>query len=145
MRLITALILCFFIASTCFGEGRISKIAKGQVAPYDGILLDREAESSIDTKRQSVVKVCELEREIDRKEIIAECAFQKSILSLELESEKTRNKAVLQLKDSEVQRLVTLLGNERKEDYTRWWVAGGFLAGVSLSLGIFKIAVEIRK
>ena len=137
--------MCFFIASTCFGEGRISKIAKGQVAPYDGILLDREAESSIDTKRQSVVKVCELEREIDRKEIIAECAFQKSILSLELESEKTRNKAVLQLKDSEVQRLVTLLGNERKEDYTRWWVAGGFLAGVSLSLGIFKIAVEIRK
>ena len=121
---ITAIILLITLLPTfCFAQGKVANIKKGQTAPFDGILLDKEAEATMAAKRESAVKICEIEKEADEK----------------------KYNGLMALKNAEIKRLEDSLKKTTKPDYTRWWFAGGVLAGIGLSVGIFKIAVEIRQ
>ena len=128
-----------------FGQGKIASIKKGQVAPFSGILLDRKAEATMAAKRESAVKICEIDKNYTIKKLKSECDFNKRILTIQKESDKKKHDALMDLKKAEVKRLEIALKKSQKPDYSRLWFVGGFVAGVGLSVGIFKIAVEIRQ
>lgn len=128
-----------------FGEGKIASIKKGQVAPFSGILLDRKAEATMAAKRESAVKICEIDKNYTIKKLKSECDFNKRILTIQKDSDKKKHDALMDLKKAEVKRLEIALKKSQKPDYSRLWFVGGFVAGVGLSVGIFKIAVEIRQ
>ena len=47
----------------CFANGKIAAIKKGQRAPFGGILLDKSAEATMAAKRESAVKICEMNKD----------------------------------------------------------------------------------
>jgi hypothetical protein len=66
-------------------------------------------------------------------------------MAIEKEADQKKYNSLMALKNAEIKRLQDSLKKTDKTDYTRWWFAGGILAGIGLSVGIFKIAVEIRQ
>ena len=128
-----------------FGQGKIASIKKGQVAPFSGILLDRKAEATMAAKRDSAVKICEIDKNYTIKKLKSECDFNKRILTIQKDSDKKKHDALMDLKKAEVKRLEIALKKSQKPDYSRLWFVGGFVAGVGLSIGIFYAAAQASK
>ena len=145
MKIIALVLLISLLPALCFAQGKVAVIKKGQAAPFDGILMDKEAEATTTAKRESAVKICEIEKDYETKKIKTECEFNKRLLMIEKEAEQKKYNSLMDLKSAEIKRLEDSLKKTDKTDYIRWWFAGGVLAGIGLSVGIFKIAVEIRQ
>jgi len=96
-------------------------------------------------KRESAVKICKIDKNYTIKKLKSECDFNKRILTIQKDSDKKKHDALMDLKKAEVKRLEIALKKSQKPDYSRLWFVGGFVAGIGLSVGIFKIAVEIRQ
>ena len=145
MRITAIILLIILLPALCFANGKVAAIKKGQKAPFDGILLDKKAEATITAKRESAVKICEIDKNYTIKKLKSECDFNKRILTIEKEAAEKKYNGLMALKNAEIKRLEDSLKKTTKPDYTHWWFAGGVLAGIGLSVGIFKIAVEIRQ
>jgi len=141
----TIILLITLLPAFCFASGKIAAIKKGQKAPYDGILLDKTAEATITAKRESAVKICEIDKNYTVKKLKTECNFNKRLLTIEKEADKKRYNNLMALKNAEVKRLETTLKKLQKPDYSKLWFVGGFVAGVSLSIGIFYTAAQASR
>jgi hypothetical protein len=144
-KLLVVFVSLLLLPCIALGQGKIASIKKGQVAPFSGILLDRKAEATMAAKRESAVKICEIDKNYTIKKLKSECDFNKRILTIQKDSDKKKHNALMDLKKAEVKRLEIALKKSQKPDYSRLWFVGGFVAGIGLSVGIFKIAVEIRQ
>ena len=145
MRAIAIILLITFIPAFCFANGKISAIKKGQRAPFSGILLDKRAEATITAKRESAVKICEMNKDFSIKKITAECNFEKRLITIERDAGKKKFDELMRLKNAEVKRLEEVVKKSQKPDYTKLWFIGGFVAGVGLSIGIFYAAAQASK
>jgi hypothetical protein len=144
-KLLIVFVSLLLLPCIALGQGKIASIKKGQVAPFSGILLDRKAEATMAAKRESAVKICKIDKNYTIKKLKSECDFNKRILTIQKDSDKKKHDALMDLKKAEVKRLEIALKKSQKPDYSRLWFVGGFVAGIGLSVGIFKIAVEIRQ
>tara|TARA_A100001515_G_scaffold139851_1_gene134920 strand:- start:1131 stop:1568 length:438 start_codon:yes stop_codon:yes gene_type:complete len=145
MKTTAIILLITFMPVFCFANGKIAAIKKGQKAPFDGILLDKKAEATIAAKRESAVKICELNMDYSVKKIKAECNFEKRLIVIDRDTNKKKFNELMRIKDGEVKRLHTALKNSQKPDYTKLWFVGGFIAGVGMSIGIFYAAAQASK
>lgn len=141
----TIILLITLLPAFCFASGKIAAIKKGQKAPYDGILLDKTAEATITAKRESAVKICEIDKNYTVKKLKTECNFNKRLLTIEKETDKKRYNNLMALKNAEVKRIEATLKKLQKPDYSKLWFVGGFVAGVSLSIGIFYTAAQASR
>ena len=145
MRTTAIILLITLLPALCFANGKVAAIKKGQTAPFDGILLDKKAEATMAAKRESAVKICEIDKNYTIKKLKAECDFDKRFLTIEKESEKKKHDGLMDLKNAEVKRLEETLKKSQKPDYSKLWFVGGFVAGVGLSIGIFYAAAQASK
>jgi len=145
MRTTAIVLLITLLPALCFANGKVAAIKKGQTAPFDGILLDKKAEATMAAKRESAVKICEIDKNYTIKKLKAECDFDKRFLTIEKESEKKKHDGLMALKNAEVKRLEEALKKSQKPDYSKLWFVGGFVAGVGLSIGIFYAAAQASK
>ena len=145
MRTTAIILLIILLPALCFANGKVAAIKKGQTAPFDGILLDKKAEATMAAKRESAVKICEIDKNYTIKKLKAECDFDKRFLTIEKESEKKKHDGLMALKNAEVKRLEEALKKSQKPDYSKLWFVGGFVAGVGLSIGIFYAAAQASK
>ena len=129
----------------CFANGKIAAIKKGQKAPFSGILLDKNAEATMAAKRESAVKICEMNKDFSVKKVTAECNFEKRLVMIERDTAKKKFDELMKLKNAEVKRLEETVKNSQKPDYTKLWFVGGFIAGVGMSIGIFYAAAQASK
>tara|TARA_R110000765_G_scaffold237386_1_gene340068 strand:+ start:270 stop:710 length:441 start_codon:yes stop_codon:yes gene_type:complete len=143
-RRIAIIVIITLIPALSFSQGKVSVLKKGQKAPFDGILFDKQAEATVTAKRESAVKICTLEKDYQKRNLEADCKLSTKTLSAQLNSEQAKHKSLMKIKDDQVLRLVDALKKANKPDYHAWWFSGGFVAGVALSLGIFYAAVEIK-
>tara|TARA_R100000008_G_scaffold83517_1_gene69066 strand:+ start:63 stop:500 length:438 start_codon:yes stop_codon:yes gene_type:complete len=145
MKTTATILLITFMPVFCFANGKIAAIKKGQKAPFDGILLDKRAEATMAAKRESAVKICELNKDFSVKKITAECNFEKRLVIIERDTGKKKFHELMKLKNAEVKRLEETVKNSQKPDYTKLWFVGGFIAGVGMSIGIFYAAAQASK
>jgi len=145
MKQTSIILLITLLPALCFANGKVAAIKKGQTAPFDGILLDKKAEATMAAKRESAVKICEIDKNYTIKKLKAECDFDKRFLTIEKESEKKKHDGLMALKNAEVKRLEEALKKSQKPDYSKLWFVGGFVAGVGLSIGIFYAAAQASK
>tara|TARA_R110001583_G_scaffold6811_10_gene34330 strand:- start:3985 stop:4425 length:441 start_codon:yes stop_codon:yes gene_type:complete len=144
-KVISILLIIIFLPTFCFAQGKVSVLKKGQKAPFDGILLDKQAEAVLAAKRESVVKICELEKTYLEKHSKAVCKLDISILNAQLGSQKAKHKELMALKEQELKRLNEALKESQKPSYNNLWFGAGLVAGIGLSLGIFYAAVQTAK
>lgn len=146
---ITSLILCFSLtyAPVCFAEdapipkGKITGLAKGEHAPYTGVLLDNIAAARMFSDKKHFEEQWELKLQY-------ELGKQKARLDLTIQSQKAsldslqeKHTTLMKLKDDEIKRLSDLAAG--KEDYTTWWAVGGVVVGIGLTIAVV-YAVDAR-
>jgi len=137
MRSILILILITFISQTAYGQ-KVSSLQKGEKAPFAGILLDREAEARISAKKDTEVRLCLADKEYKLEKLKTECGFNQRLLNIEKEKQKKIYDELLTLKTERIKAL-------QKPDLKLYFALGGFVAGIGVSLGIYKIAIEVSK
>jgi len=118
-------------------------IKKGQKSPFDGILLNPPAAAQILTTQKFTEKECDLrtEFELEKQKVKLELIIQTA--RLRTEYTETKYFSLLQIKNDEIFRLQEL-ALERPNDYSHWWLSGGVVVGIALSLSVFAIAVEFK-
>jgi len=122
-------------------QGSYTHIEEGQVAPFSGVLLDIAALAAIIAKKE----LCEKETQL---KLNFECDREKEKIrrdrdSAIVERDVLQKKAQLSddIKEKEVERLRKII--DETNDFSSLWFAGGFIAGVGLSIAIFFISVQI--
>jgi len=148
MKRLISLFLAFLIiivpANIYADNPKVAEIKQGQKAPYNGILYNYEANAVLLAAKEKGQLECSLQLQHTLAKEKARCDMLTSTVKASLEATEKKYDAILKIKNDEIGHLqkITL---EQPNRYNNWWFAGGFIAGVGLSLGIFYAAVETTK
>ena len=151
---ILSIILCtflVFIPMTVKGEdlklsGQVTSLKIGQKAPYAGILLDSIAASKMIVDKKYVQLEVELSLRKEFAKQLADKRLAFDLLKVEHYSLKKIHQETLKLKNQQIDSLDEALKNELgKKDNSQWWLAGGVVIGIVLSIAVFYASVEISK
>ena len=151
MKFITTFILIFalvFPASIFAQEISpnspvVLDLQKGQKAPFDGVLLNSAAAAKILTDKKFTPEECQIEIDFELAQQKAKLDLLLKSIELSLQAEKAKGALLFKIKDVEIDRLQNL-AMERPNNYSEWWLAGGVIVGIVLSVSIFAVAIEIR-
>ena len=125
--------------------GQVTSLQKNSKAPYDGVLLDHIAASKMLVDQ----KYLKLEIELDlRKEFQQDLANKRlayDLLKIEHDSLQKYHNSAIALKDQHITSLNDMLKQEVGSRHTHWWVVGGVVLGIVLSISVFYASVEVAK
>ena len=76
-----------------------------------------------------------------QKEIAKHNLYVKSLQS-SIDAAEKKYDAVVAIKNNEIKRLAAI-AIESPNDNAHWWITGGFIAGVALTIGMFYVAAEV--
>lgn len=149
-----SILLCFLLiaapltaqAEDLSLKGQVASLKIGQKAPYAGILLDPVAASKMIIDK----KYLQLEIELDlRKQFAKQLADKRlsfDLLKVEHDSLKKIHTETLKIRDQQIKTLDDALKTEMgKSDNSQWWLAGGVVIGILLSVAVFYASVEVVK
>ena len=151
MKHIIALILVFsfifpasiFAQETPTDPPAVTGLSKNQKAPFSGVLLNSTAAAQMLTDKKFTLEECQIEIDFELERQKAELDLLLKSTKLSLESTEAKYTSLLDIKDEEIMRLQEI-ATERPNDYSAWFVAGGVVVGIVLSVAVFAIAVEIK-
>ena len=124
-------------------NGKVTALGKGERAPYQGILFDIQAATKLKLDKEFAQKSFKLQLDYEKKKISAEFTLRLNALQIQHDTLKSKTDTLLVIKNDEINRLQGLI-KDSPNDYNNWFFAGGVVAGVLLSIGIFYATVEIR-
>jgi hypothetical protein len=127
-----------------YAEPTITPIEKGQPAPYDGSLLNNEALAKIMAEKQKAKELCELENKYLKMRSEVDCDLKVNNAKIELDAAKKKYDAVVQIKQEEIERLQKLALKNDNNNH-KWWLAGGVIAGVLVTVGAFLLVAQVQK
>lgn len=125
-------------------NGRVTSLNKSQSAPYAGILLDSEATAKILAERKFLGLQYELKLDLEIKKLITVHELKLGLLQTRLDSLQNKHTEILKIKNDEITRLQEIV-KDRPNSNSEWWLAGGFVVGILVSIGVFYAAVEVGK
>jgi hypothetical protein len=125
-------------------NGRVTSLNKSEPAPYAGILLDSEATAKILAERKFLGMQYELKLDLEIKKSITVHELKLGLLQSRFDSLQSRHDEILNIKSDEITRLQEIV-KDRPNSNSEWWLAGGVVVGILVSIGVFYAAVEIGK
>lgn len=112
-------------------------IKKGDPAPYDGLLLNKDAQIKILTEKQFAVKECEMKSsyELVKQKAVSDLEIGK--LKLDVDFSNKKFEQIMSIKDEELKRVNALALENAKSDKYKWlYLFGGVVVGAALTVGI---------
>jgi|TARA_R110000824_G_scaffold206558_4_gene391742 hypothetical protein len=147
---LTAQILSFTLLfpATIFAqeteEPKFTNLKQGECAPFDGTLFNPPATAQLITENRYAMTECDLRVEYEIKKTQAEMNLQLDTLQISYESLSEKHNLLMDIKNSEIDTYREMaLSQPNKNNH--WWLAGGVVVGIGLSLGTFHAATEISK
>ncbi len=125
-------------------SGKAKTLTKGQVAPWTGTLLDNEAVAKILADKKFLGLKYDLKLDMQLQKQQAEHDLSLGLLQSQLDGIQERHVQILNIKSDEITRLQNIV-KDRPNSYSEWWFAGGVVAGVLVSIGMFFIVAEISE
>ena len=125
--------------------GKVTDLQKGQKAPYAGILLDPIAASKMIVNDKYVKLETELRLRKEFSLDISKKALAFDLLKTEYDSLKKIHVETLKLKEQQITDLNELVRKQASSDHNQWWLAGGVVIGIVLSIAVFYASVEVAK
>ena len=125
-------------------NGTVTSLNKGEAAPYAGILLDSEATAKILTERKYLGLQYELKLDLEIKKLTTAHELKLGLLQTRFDSLQGKHDEILKIKNDEITRLQEIV-KDRPNSNSEWWLAGGFVVGILVSIGVFYAAVEVGK
>ena len=123
---------------------KLTDIKKGEAAPFDGVLFNSTAAAELLASKKYVDLDCKLKIDLELEKQLATLTLRSESLQISLDASKVKYDSIIEIKDNEIARLNDLVV-EASSTNVEWWVAGGFLVGTAVSLGIFFAAAEAGK
>ena len=139
MKILSFITILFFSSASL--AQTVVPLSQGQEAPFDGVLLDKDAAAEILAKDEMSEESCDAKTEYKVGKAVSECELYKGIAESKLETEINKNVELLSIKNGEIDRLNVAL----EKSGTNWgpmWFVGGAAIGVATSLVIFFISVQ---
>ena len=131
--------MLLLLLSTALAEPLMVHLKEGDVAPFDGRLMNDEAVVNIIAESELTLEQCEIKTELQVSIVKAELQLEIDYLKAELETEQAKNSTLLELRDTEIESL----RKEMKPNKTMWAFFGGFLLASGTSLGTYYSVREI--
>lgn len=126
-------------------SGKVTSLVEGETAPYTGVLLDTVASSKMLVDNKYVKLEIELQLRKEFAKELAEKRLAFDLLKVEYDSLKKIHDETIKIKDDQITMLNDTLRDEISGDYAEWWLTGGVVLGIILSVAIFYASVEIAK
>jgi len=125
--------------------GKVTDLQKDQKAPYAGVLLDPIAASRmlVNEKYLKIETELKLRKEFSLE--ISRKALAFDLLKSEHDALRKIHVDILKIKEQQVVDLNKLLRDQASSDNSEWWLAGGVLVGIALSIAVFYASVEVVK
>tara|TARA_R110000824_G_scaffold55257_14_gene152382 strand:- start:13637 stop:14101 length:465 start_codon:yes stop_codon:yes gene_type:complete len=131
----------FIFSFPAFAQNIVA-IEKGELAPFDGVLMNKETAADIIASGELSDERCTIRLEYEIGKATNACNLDKGIAEANLAAEKERSEKILFIKTQEIDRLSKKLEESSTTDWGPAWFAGGASIGVAASLIIFFIAVQ---
>ena len=143
---IIAIILLVSFPTIVFANDlpKIKPMNKGEIAPFAGVLFNSSAVAQSIAEKEYNAEQCRLRIDHLEQKEKAKCDLLVSTVKVEVDFLKQKYGSILKIKDEEVNRFQKL-ALERPNKNSHWWFAGGIIAGIVLSIGIFYEAEEVQK
>ena len=147
---LTAQILSFTLLfpATIFAqeteEPKFTNLKQGECAPFDGTLFNPPATAQLITENHYAMTECDLRVEYEIKKTQAEMNLQLDTLQISYESLSEKHNLLMDIKNSEIDTYREMALKQPNKN-NHWWLAGGVVVGIGLSLGTFYAATEISK
>ena len=133
--------MLLFLLSTALADPMLIHLREGDVAPFDGRLMNDEAVANIIAESELTLEQCQIKTELQVSIVKAELQLEIDYLKAELETEQAKNATLLELRDTEIE----TLRKEMKPNKTMWAFFGGFLLASGTSLGTYYSVREINE
>ena len=131
--------MLLFLLSIATADPMLIHLKEGDVAPFDGRLMNDEAAANIIAESELTLEQCQIKTELKVSIVKAELQLEIDYLKAELETEQAKNSTLLELRDTEI----SALRKEMKPNKTMWAFFGGFLLATGTSLGTYYSVREI--
>ena len=126
-------------------EGKVTSLTLDEKAPYAGVLLDPIAASKMIVDQRYLRSEIELQLRKEFQQDLANKRLAFDLLKVEYDSLQKIHKDITLLRDQQINDLNLLLKEEMGNNYTEWWVMGGVVTGIILSVAVFYASVEVVK
>ena len=153
MKQITSLILIFsmallyptsLLAQEVDNTPKLTDVKEGDVVPFDGVLFNSTAAAELLANKKFIDLDCKLKIDLELEKQMVMLTLRSESLQISLDAANAKYNSIIEIKDNEIGRLNDLVV-ESSSTNVEWWVAGGFLVGTAVSLGIFFAAAEAGK
>ena len=124
-------------------EPKITPILKGQEAPYEGVLLNKDAAISLKVEIDTSSEKCNILINKEKDTQVANCDYQKSILINQCEREKSDLSTRITTVSKELDLYKQKVKEEQSRSSSEFWngtfigAAGGVLVTSIVGLGIY--------
>tara|TARA_R110000737_G_scaffold325905_1_gene339414 strand:- start:695 stop:1153 length:459 start_codon:yes stop_codon:yes gene_type:complete len=138
-----ALVLCTpAYAQDAEEEPMFTSLEQGETAPFTGTLFNPSATAQLITSHQYSLTECDLLVEYEVAKARSEMQLQLSVLQIGYDSLSEKHTLLMDIKNDEINTYREMsLTQPNKNNH--WWLAGGAVAGIGLSLGVFYAAADI--
>jgi hypothetical protein len=123
-------------------QPKVTGIQKGDTAPYSGVLLNSTAAARIFSERNYSSEECQLRIDFNVQKEFARMNLLLESTKVSMNSMEQKYTSIIDIKDTEIQRL-SKIASERPNDYSMWWLAGGIITGIGLTVALVFAVKEI--
>ena len=125
-------------------EPRFTQLEEGEEAPFSGTLFNPSATARLISESQFSLTECDLKVEYEVDRARAAMQFQLDTLQISYDALDERHTLLMDIKNNEIE-TYREMALERPNKNSQWWLAGGVVVGIGLSLGTFYAATNISQ
>ena len=125
-------------------EPKFTQLEQGEEAPFTGTLFNPAATAELITAHQYSLMECDLKIEYQVSKAKAEMQLQLDSLQISYDSLEEKHQLLMDIKNNEINTYRDM-ALKQPNDNSHWWLVGGVVIGVGLSLGTFYATTEINE
>tara|TARA_Y100000593_G_scaffold11444_1_gene20481 strand:- start:8246 stop:8689 length:444 start_codon:yes stop_codon:yes gene_type:complete len=141
-QILANILIIFFLFSSTAMAADIVNLKEGDPAPFEGVLLSKEAAAQIIIDKKFEDQECDLKVEYALEIQSERYELQLQTKDISLQAANDRYEQMMILKTTEVENLREIALKPKPADGP-WLVALGFGIGTLTSLGVFALSTEI--
>jgi len=133
--------MIFLLSSLAFAKPEYVIMKEGDVAQFDGRLLNDEALATMIANCELTVDQCEIQNDLECSIKIADKQYEYDVLKGKFEALETKHEALMEIKEEEIK----ILRRQTKPQLTMWVFFGGFALGTGASLATYYAVDKISE
>jgi len=143
---VIAMVLTFSMLSQIAYAQKISFLDKGQVAKFDGVLLEQELflQYELNRDNDTTTKLCELKLSQVKETIILDYDYRLKIKDIEIKSKTEEFKTRLNIKEDNIEFLENQAALRPPSLLDKWKFELGVISGVALTILLVAVIDEVR-